>query len=184
MKNGINCRLILEIIAVLLAAGAIVAAYNIYLWSKTVKAMEIIVDTSSPLVTIQPEDKDNIQIFYNWQLIQNPQLLVLEIKNSGNVPIIAGDYTNQLEFDFGPQDEIKGILVKSKPSTVGMKVSYINNQAIATSTLLNPGDDVTVRFIINETGNTNIFCHLAISGRIVGIKDIALLIYNRPKTCH
>ncbi len=74
-------KYIWQIVTVLLAIAAIIAAYNIYYLSKPVKQLQIIIDTASKLVSIRPEATGTIQIFYNGEIVSNPQLFQIKIKN-------------------------------------------------------------------------------------------------------
>ncbi len=56
--------------------------------------------------------------------------------------------------------------------TVSKTTKY---QATVTPTLLNPGDVITVRFIISESGNDLISNRFHIDGRIVGVRNITLV---------
>lgn len=170
-------KYIWRIISALLAIAAIIAAYNIYFISRPVKALQIIIDTASQLVSIRPEATGSIQIVYNGKVVSNPQILQITIKNSGNQSIMANDYSTLLLFSFDQQDEIIDVsVINSQPSNIGMNVNKTSlYEATATPILLNPGDTVTVRFIVAESGNDSILSHFHIDGRIVGVKEVALV---------
>jgi hypothetical protein len=165
---------LLQIITIVLALIAIGAAYNIYLISRPVKTIQIEIDTASPLVNVRPEASGTIQILYNGLSISNPELLQIKIKNTGNQPIVASDYSRPLLFSFEPQDQIISVsVVNSQPSNIDLTINKsAANQATVTPTLLNPGDIVTVRFIVAEYANDPIEDHFHFDGRIVGIQEI------------
>jgi hypothetical protein len=170
---------ILQLIGILVGIVAIIAAYNIFFLGRPLKALQIVIDTASPLVNIRPEASGTIQILYNGQAVTNPELLQIEIRNSGNQPILVSDYSRPLLFSFNPQDEIINVaIINSKPSNINLIISKASTdgyEASAIPTLLNPADVVTARFIVAEVGSDPILSHFHIDGRIAGVKEIALI---------
>ena len=96
------------------------------------------------------------------------------MENSGNQPILDSDYTQPIRFSFSPEHEIADVAVAdSDPPNVGMQVVKINkSQAVATPTLLNPQDLVTVRFVTISSSNKSVLDGFSVDGRIVGVKGI------------
>jgi hypothetical protein len=165
-----------QIVTTALAAAAIFAAYNVYYLSRQSKEVQIIVDSTSPLVSINPEASGHIQISYDGQLVTNVQLVQLRILNSGNQPIQTTDYSRPITISFSPDDKILDMsIINSEPSNIGMALSALTPyQANVLPVLLNSGDSVTIRFIVVETRTDPIVNHLHVDGRIVGIQQINL----------
>ena len=163
-----------RLIGPLLALLAIFATYNVFLLSQPKKELQIIVDSPVSLVDVRPEAIQEIQVFYKREPVSRVYLLQIQIKNSGNQPITESDYSRPLTFSFPQQYKLADAAVTaSEPSNIGMIIAKTSEYAAqASSTLLNPGESVSARFIIIGADGESIFNGFSFDGRIVGIKEI------------
>ena len=157
----------------LLAIIAIFATYNVFFLGKLNKDLQIVVNTPISLVEVKPEAIQDIQVSYKGEPVNKVFLLQIQIVNAGNQPIAETDYSRPLSFSFSPKYRLAdATITSSQPANIGMTISKISEQsAVVSQTLLNPGDTVSVRFVlIGDDNNTS--PQFTIDGRILGVKEV------------
>ncbi len=166
-----------QFIGALVALGALFAAYDIFFRGKPQKEMQILLTSATSLVEIKPEAAQDIEILYKGQRAAFVSLVQIQILNSGNQPITENDYSRPISFSFEPKDEIADASIAgSVPENIGMVITKTSKyQAEAHPTLLNPGDSVTVRFVIVQDSSSTSYAP-RIDGRIAGVKNIKLTV--------
>jgi len=172
-----------QFLGALLALGAIYSTYDVFIRSRPVKELQVILNSASPLVSGKPQTSGNIltsgniRLTYNNNVVSNAVIYQVTVKNTGNQPIIQSDYSKPLAFNFSPQDEIINVVITaSNPPNVGMIINKTSTyQAVADPVLLNPGDTVDINFIVAIPEDSSMIEHFHIDGRIVGVQSIKLV---------
>ena len=168
-----------QIIGMVLAIIAIFATYNVFFLSKTDKQLQIVVDSTLPLIDVKPEAASDIQVLYKGQPINNLVLMQVRVENSGNQPIVEDDFSRAISFSFPNNTVIADASIySSTPPNIGATINIVdNNKAEIKPVLLNPDDSITIRFVL-ITSNKNLDDY-KVDGRIVGVKEIKVI---RPVT--
>jgi len=177
-----------QFLGALLALGAIFSTYDVFIRSRPVRELQVILDSAGPLVNKKPQipgqtgSFPDLQLTINNYAVANAIVYEVTVKNSGNQPIVESDYSKPLAFNFSAKDEILDIsITSSDPPNIGMVVNKTSAyQSEAAPVLLNPGDTVSIRFLVAVTDLTNLIDHFHIDGRIVGVKAIELV--TSPRT--
>jgi hypothetical protein len=166
-----------QLISTILALIAIFATYNVFFLGKPTKELQVIVDPLVSLVDVKPEAIQDIQVLYRGEPVSKVFLLQIRIKNAGNQPIATADYSRPLSFTFSPDYKLADATVtSSNPPNLGMTISKISEQkALVSTTLLNPDDSVSVRFILVGDNSETLLNKFSIDGRISGIREIKLM---------
>lgn len=166
-----------QLVSTILAIIAILAAYHRVFISRPTKALQVIVDQPVSLVDIRPEAAQDIEVFYRGESVSNISLLQARVKNSGNQPITEDDYSRPLSFSFAPGSNLADVAVAmSDPPNIGMIISQTSEcRAEAVPTLLNPGDTVTVRFVVIGGSSDSILEDLETDARIAGVREVEFL---------
>jgi hypothetical protein len=172
-----------QFLGALLALGAIFSTYDVFIRSRPVKELQVILNSASPLVSEKPLTPDNLptsssmQLTFNNNVVSNAILYHVTVKNTGNQPILESDYSKPIVFNFMPKDEILELAVtESIPPNIGMIINKTSTyQATADPVLLNPGDTVSINFIVAIPEDVSLIERLQIGGRIVGVKEIKLV---------
>ncbi len=164
-----------QLIGTILAVLAIFATYNVFFLSKTDKQLQIIVDSTLPLIDVKPEAASSIQILYKGKSIDNLILMQMRVENSGNQPIVESDFSREISISFSNNTVIADASVYSSiPPNIGASIKIVaNNKAEISPVLLNPDDSITIRFVL-ITSNNNLDDY-QIDGRIVGVKEIKVI---------
>ena len=172
-----------QFLGALLALGAIFSTYDVFIRSRPVKELQVILNSASPLVSEKPLTPGNfpasssMRLTFNNNVVSNAILYHVTVKNTGNQPIVESDYSKPLVFSFMPKDEILELAItESIPSNIGMIINKTSTyQAAADPVLLNPGDTVSINFIVAIPEDVSLIERLQIGGRIVGVKEIKLV---------
>lgn len=164
-----------QIIGTVLALVAIFATYDVYNKNRPIKELQIVMDSSISLIDVKPEARQDIEIFYRGQKVQNINLLQLSIINRGNQPILKSDYSENLSFLFDEGTQIvDASKISSEPTNIEVLLNVSNNQVVLSPILLNPEDSVKLRLLV-ISNNMSPTVIEDIRGRIVGIKDLRIL---------
>ncbi len=173
-----------QLVSTLLAIAGIFATYYAFSLSQPRKELQIVYDSPISLVDVRPEAVQDIQVFYKKEPASKVYLLQIRIKNTGNQPIASADYVRPLLFSFSEDYRLADAkVIASEPPDIGLTISKTSEYAAqASSTLLNPDDTVSVRFIIIGADRDAIVNKLLIDGRVTGIKEIRTLSSAQQQT--
>lgn len=176
-------RYLWQFLGALLALGAIFATYDVFMRSRSVKGLQVTLSAPYPLVrpvTQTPgtvQSTPSIQLTINNNVVRNAVIFPVAVKNNGNQPIVESDYSKSLSFSFDPQDQLLDAAVsESVPPNIGMALNKASTyQVIAAPVLLNPGDTVSINFLVVLSGDAPATAHFHVDGRIVGVSSIKLV---------
>ena len=161
-------KYIWQIIGTLLALAAVIATYDVFFRSKPVKELQIILDSSTPLVDVKPEASQDIEIYYQGQQVQNIYLIQLSIKNTGNQPIVESDYSKNLLLMLNTEAKIvDASKVSSEPPNIEPSIVISSRNYVEFSPfLMNPGDILTVKIL--AIAPTNSSMDVKVDGKSIG----------------
>lgn len=158
----------------------VTVAVPVWIWQadQSSKALSIQLNTRVQLQPIEEKDPPGLEISVDGTRLENPYLVVFEIRNGGSKPIPAVDFESPLD-----------ILLESKTSFVRSEVTEKNPKDIEATiiserqrislkpTLLNPKDTIEITAI--TSGAPPIFGSKA---RVVGISNVSLEDGTNEKT--
>lgn len=147
--------------------SAIIAFY-IYSRQKAYKQISYEVATNSPLLAYSAEVKGRLVISFDSKVIDNLRLLEIIIRNSGNLPVVASDYEQEISFVFNESVEIFDVsIIEMAPGNLRLTASIDGNAIKLSKVLLNSGDYARVKVLLN-----NFDGRFLVDGRIAGVKSI------------
>ena len=142
------------------------------------KELTCTLNSGFPLFQWVAED-DDFEIFYKGEVVKEPWIFNITIKNTGDQPILNQDFVKPLTIDFQKADEIiKASIIES--SNEDLWNEFLKNTSIQDTSLnihdlfLNPGEECTIN-VITEGKPSNI----RYSQRTVGMTH--LTIKNSPQ---
>lgn len=164
--------LVVAIASILVGVGGIVVA----LWVRNRKGLAYEVISNVPIVTVV-HDANNavtqaLEIRYNGSPVRDVRMVVIRVWNSGNVPIVPGDYEDPITLSFGGQ-MLACDVIDSTPKSIQYKVFAGGGTGPDRSSwtfhpiMLNPGDCVTLQAILANFSDT-----ISVDARIVGVSKI------------
>lgn len=156
-----------QFIGAVLALLAIVISIILYLKQRRFKSLSYEILSCTPLLSIEDEIKGDLQVTYRGNLVEQVHLIIIRIINTGNTPITTEDFERPVNISFGEEAEVfTSEIVKMKPDTIEASIAIRENRIILTPTLLNEGDELTYKTLVNKFDKINI------NGRIIGVKEI------------
>jgi len=165
-----------QFVAAMLALAAIVLTVYLFHLGRPKKELQVLIDTSTPLVDVHSEAMGDIEILYKGKAAKNVFLTQVRLRNSGNQAILDSDYSRNLSFEFDADAEVIDYSVTdSEPANIGMVLTRTSISKVEVlPVLLNPGDMTTIRFIvIRQDGQAiNTF---RVDGRMKEIKQVAVV---------
>lgn len=154
-----------------LSVIAIILTIVIYLREKRKKGFSYNIVSANPVVSVEERVADKVRIFFDDEQVEDVHLVVMEIWNSGNQPILETDFDRDVSFNFGEDALIlSSSVVAVEPRGLKPSFNLMGSSARLSPLLLNDGDKMTVNFLVSNWDSDA----LDIDGRITGVKDIKL----------
>ena len=153
---------------------AIFAVYHVYTLGRPSKLLNIIVENPVPLIQVEPEASQDIEVYYKGDKVTELILIKISLKNVGNQPIQVSDFYKNPILTLPENIQIIDIsLVKTIPSKVEMSTKIVNkNQIEFLPTLINKDDLLIFNVIGVGEYNGDIVDEIDIAGRIIGVKSV------------
>lgn len=107
--------------------------------------------SNTPLLSIDEEIRGNIQVLFDGKPVQDAQLIIVEIINSGNVAIKSTDYNSPINLDFGENARIlTAEVIKTTPDSLDASINIKGTKVFLKPTLLNKKDSITIKAIVGQ----------------------------------
>jgi hypothetical protein len=151
---------------------------SVFLWrlNQPRKVLSYQVVSRQGLVSIRGPARKNLDVTFQGRPVENAQLVMLRIFNSGNKSINASEYQTDLSLCMNPEAEIvhadiaetsppdleERVRVKGEPAPLIKSIS--GGKLVLTPTLLNPGDEIVLQMLVN-----NLTEQIKVKGHIDGI---------------
>src|SRR5437868_10774181 len=108
-----------QFVGVITSLIAIGFSILFYLKQRRIKSISYEVISNVPVVSVEEEVKDKIQVLFNGKRIDDARLVVLRLWNSGNAPILSADFDRPIKFDFGEKAEIlDAAILETTPESI------------------------------------------------------------------
>src|ERR1039458_3582859 len=109
--------------------------------------------------------------------VTDVRLVIITVNNSGNEPIRADDFERALRFSWAePARILTAEVVEVRPESVQPTIKAGANAIVLDPLLLNPGDWLRIKTLINKVGK------LTIDARFVGVKRIGKTVASGKDT--
>lgn len=130
----------------------------------------------TPLV-IKDEIGEKLQIVFEGKLVEDVNLSVIKIYNTGNTPIVSNDYERPINLYFGENSQILTTeVIEKNPDTLEVSAHIEGTRVILDPLLLNQKDSITIKTIFSQSDKS--INNVIIDGRIVGVKEIKKISEN------
>ena len=143
----------------------------LYILDKKRKELSYEVISNTPLITNDEEVRKNIKImFEDREIKEDVSLVLVRIVNTGNVPILPEDITEDIVIESNFNNILSADLKETSPSNLKVQIDRgIRGFGIVSISplLLNSKDEIILKLLITEYEN-----ELVVKGRIVGVKEI------------
>ncbi len=152
---------ILTLIGVLVAISA-------YIGRRRRKELRYRIVSATPLLSPGEQVGHKVQVLFDGKPVEDVQVIVMEIMNSGNVPIRPADFERPLSFSFGDRAHVLLAEVLSTDPTALKPELQSGGRSIKIAPVLMNGDDwVRIKVLVARYGN-----HITPDSRVEGVKDV------------
>jgi len=137
------------ILIMLLTLVATIAGVMFSLALQPVHGIRVTTLTSTSIVKIAEGFSDDLQVLYDGTPVINPVLVDLVLDNSGNQPVMRGDFDSPLRFVFPEDVEIATAeLLETRPAGIDATIVVSSSEALLEPLLINAGDRLQFRFVL------------------------------------
>ena len=157
-----------QFVAVILAVVALIITIIFFFHQRQKKAISWQIISNSHLLKIDLDIKRNLQVLFNGKPVQDIQLIIVRIINTGNVPIKSTDYEGPINLNFGKDAQIlTAEIINTNPNNLEVSANIEEKEVIIPPTLMNSRDWITLKILVSQ------FCGpITVVSRIVGVKEI------------
>lgn len=161
----------------ILAVAAISITVLLFLIGRRRKGLSYMLSKTRVLGVHEAVNPSRVQILFDGQPITDVHLLILTINNSGNEPIRADDFERAFRFSWAePARILTAEVVEVNPESLHPTIKAGSSEIVLDPLLLNPGDWLRVKTLINQVSK------LSVDARIVGVKRISRTIESGKET--
>jgi hypothetical protein len=157
------------VLSVLLAIAAIIQAYRY----RNRRALSYAVQ-GAPLLTSHARTAGELEVRIDGVVVKDPHILHVQVKNTGNVPLVAADFSEPLKAKL-PGAEFLSTNVVADPDGRTVSSLLADDEVWFTPELLQPGESVFVQAIID--GETE---GATVTGRVAGVPELRPLSESPP----
>ena len=140
----------------------------LYLVQRRRKVLSWEIISNTPLLSIEEEIRGNLQVLFDGKPVQDVQLIIVEIINSGNVSIKSTDYERPISLDFGENAHIlTAEVTETTPDNLDVSIDIEGTKVLLNPTLMNGKDSIAIKTIVSQFNDK-----ITVEGRIVGVKEV------------
>jgi len=154
-------------------ATSIILGAVVYLLQRRRKQLGYRVLARTRVISVEEQVQEEVVIAFRGALVRDVHLVMVELVNSGNQPIVPDDYHRPLRIDLGEGSRVLSVdVAESKPEGIGASPSLAESRGAVeiNPVLLNPGDSLRLKMLVSQFSGS-----VDVSGRVVGVKEIRYL---------
>ena len=156
-----------QFVGAIITLVTLIVTVAIYFAQRWRKLLTYEVIASTPL--LQSNDlSGEIEVNFRGESVDQIYLTVLEVRNSGNVPIVRNDFDGDLTFTLNNENKILSAdVIENKPESVSIQLIQSEDSVSIEPARLNGKDMFTIRFVsTRQIEELSTFC------RIAGVSNI------------
>lgn len=131
------------------------------------KSIEYNMISSTPVLSISEGVEGKLKILFDEREVNQVQLIVIGVTNTGNVPITEDDYSHPIAISFGKGKLLTVELMEKDPDDLDVLPVNQNDMVVINKVLLNQGDSFTLRALVAQFEDV-----VEVKGRIAGVQKI------------
>jgi hypothetical protein len=156
-----------QFIGVVIAVIGTLLTLWLFLVERKRKELSYTIAVNEGLIQVAEEIDENFQILYKGKSVRNLRLLILEIRNSGNIPILPTDYVKPVVLLCNDEANIVSAeIAHSEPKDMDVALELMSSHITFKMDLLNPRDYLRIKILVNN------FQTFEVKGRLIGVSAI------------
>jgi hypothetical protein len=164
----------------ILAIVAICVTVSLFLAGRRRKRLSYLLSDTRVLGIHEEVNPSRVQILFDGEPVTEVRLVIITVNNYGNEPIRVDDFERPLRFSWSaPAKILAAEVIEVNPETLQPTIQAGVSEIVVDPLLLNPGDWLRIRTLINQAGK------LSVDARVVGVKRITKAVASAktpPKT--
>ena len=125
------------------------------------------IEQSIPVLRPEAETTPELILTYAGEAIWEAHLVILKIKNTGNISISVEDFEKNIGISTGGVDVLDAEVIDKTPDELDPKVRFANDGIEIIPLLLNPNDEFRLKILLRQPPKK-----LVVRSRIKAIKEI------------
>jgi hypothetical protein len=157
--------------SLLAAIAALVLTLTLWFVDRSTSSLKFEVVSKAGLDPVLPESvTSSVSVLLNGVPVRRPSYIVVDVVNSGTQPILSSSFERGIRLFAKPASIESAQVIGKSPSSLSPIVTVSSGYLEVSPLLLNPGDSFQLGVLTSGE-----IPRLAVSGRIAGVKDIALI---------
>jgi hypothetical protein len=145
-----------------------IVAVGIALLARRRKGLSYMLSDTPILGVHEIRNSGRVQILFDGAPVTEVHLVAITVKNSGNEPIRVEDFERPLQFSWAEPAKILAVeVIEICSESLRPKIKHGANEIVLKPLLLNPGDWLRIKTLVNQAGK------LTVDARVVGVKRIS-----------
>jgi hypothetical protein len=155
----------------ILAIVAICVTVGLFLAGRRRKRLSYLLSDTRVLGVHEAVNPSRVQILFDGAPVTEVRLVIITVNNWGNEPIRVDDFERPLRFSWSePAKILTAEVIEVSPESLQPTIKAGVNEIVVDPLLLNPGDWLRIKILINQLSK------LSVDARVVGIKRISKVI--------
>ena len=151
----------------ILAILAICVTVSLFLAGRRRKRLSYLLSDTRVLGVHEAVNPSRVQILFDGEKVTEVRMVIITVNNLGNEPIRVDDFERPLRFSWSePAKILVAEVIEVNPETLQPRIKAGVSEIVVDPLLLNPGDWLRIRTLINQAGK------LSVDARVVGVKRI------------
>ena len=157
-----------QFVGALFALAAIGVSVWVYIAQTPRKRLLIQRVARVPLVTVGADRIPGLQITIDGRKIEKATVVLIRITNSGKVPLMAGDFDQNITLDFEAGAVVLDAqIADTQPKYQPITTEHSANLVSFSKNLMNPGDTFLCRVLIQDSSGNYVP-----KARVAGVREI------------
>jgi hypothetical protein len=153
----------------ILAILALCVTVALFLVGRRRKRLSYSVSDTRVLGVHEAVNPSRVQILFDGTPVTEVRLLIITVNSWGNEPIRVDDFERPLRFSWPePARILNAEVAEASPESLQPKIKVGANEIVVDPLLLNPGDWLRMKILINQGTK------ISVDGRVVGVKRITV----------
>jgi len=149
-------------------AVALITALVLFILQLRRKALTYDIKSNAPLFVADAKVSGRIAVLLDDIPVQSPRSIVVQIVNTGNLPIRSSDFEKPIAVTLGDHAKVLSAKISdTDPKNIHPEIDIEDSRIVLHPLLLNPKDSVILEALVDGASG-----QVTIDGRIVGISQL------------
>lgn len=152
-------------------SAIVIGLFSLWMGYKAMskKSLTYEIDSANEVASIRDDLDGRVSVLFDGNPVNNPQLIVLTITNSGGKPVASTDFETPININYGDEVQLLTYSVeKASPQSLAPELEATDAELTIQPLLLNPGDHFSIKALL--AGKT---ASPKVATRILGVQEVS-----------